>query len=111
MNASQPPAFIAQNFDDTTAWPQGSMLYARELLESGAALGALHLYPKGGHGFGLCSELNPAPNASSFLQCCDWPEHAQRFLQGPGFAPGFPTTVSICNSTELYPTPVMPTAD
>jgi len=111
VNASHPPAFIAQNLDDTTAWPQGSMLYARELLESGAPLGALHLYPAGGHGFGLCSELNPAPNASRFLQCCDWPEHAQRFLQDRGFAPGFPTTVSICNSTELYPTPVMPTGE
>lgn len=111
VNASHPPAFIAQNFDDTTAWPQGSLVYARQLLESGAPLGALHLYPKGGHGFGLCSELNPAPALSSFLQCCDWILHAQRFLQDRGFAPGFPTTVGICNSTEIYPTPAMPTTE
>jgi hypothetical protein len=43
VNASHPPAFIAQNMDDDTAFPEGSMLYARTLLESGAPVPTVHL--------------------------------------------------------------------
>lgn len=110
LNASHPPAFIAQNMDDNTAFPEGSMLYARTLLESGAPVPTVHLYPHGGHGFGLCSELNPARFAAkdAFQACCDWPNHAQRFLQELDLAPGWPTNVSLCTAEEIYPTPPMP---
>ena len=105
VNALHPPAFIVQNMDDDTAYPEGSMLYAKTLLESHAPLSNLVLYPKGGHGFGLCSELN-TDSTRSFLQCCDWPNLAQRFLQDLDLAPGFPKKVEICNSTYIYNTPL-----
>ena len=107
VNASHPPAFLAQNIDDTTAWPEGSMLYARTLLRSKAPPATLHLYPRGGHGFGVCSEANTDPE-QRYEACCDWPAAAQRFLQQLGMAPGWPTQVTVCNSSELYPTPVEP---
>ena len=47
---------------------------------------ALHLYPTGGHGFGLCQ------GSTTYQQCCDWPLHAQRFLQALGFAPHLPSS-------------------
>ena len=105
VNASHPPAFIVQNMDDNTAFPEGSMLYAKTLLTSKAPLSNLFLYPRGGHGFGLCSELNN-DSTRSFLQCCDWPNAAQRFLQDLGLVPGWPTKVEICNSTYVYDTPL-----
>ena len=108
VNASHPPAFLAQNMDDDTAYPEGAMLYARTLVEARAPAPTLHLYPHGGHGFGVCSELNPArfAAANAFQACCDWPLHAQRFLQELDLAPGWPTNVSLCTAEELYPTPV-----
>ena len=105
VNASHPPAFIVQNMDDDTAYPEGSMLYAKTLLTSKAPLSNLVLYPRGAHGFGLCSELN-TDSTRTFLQCCDWPNAAQRFLQDLGFALGFPKKVEICNSTYVYDTPL-----
>ena len=38
---------------------------------------ALHLYPTGGHGFGLCQA------ATANHECCEWPLAAQRFMQEP----------------------------
>jgi acetyl esterase/lipase len=110
VNASHPPAFLAQNMDDDTAFPEGTMLYARTLVEAGAPSPTVHLYPRGGHGFGICSEVNPARFApvNAFQACCDWPSHAQRFLQELDYAPGWPANVSICTREELYPTPPMP---
>jgi len=107
VNASHPPAFIAQNMDDNTAFPEGSLLYARALVTSHAPPANVALYPRGGHGFGLCSELN-TDSTRAFEQCCDWPNAAQRFLQDHGFAPGLPTKVEICNATYEYVTPVEP---
>ena len=40
--------------------------------------------PQGGHGFGLCQ------TEAAWLEICDWPKQAQRFLQDHGFAPGWP---------------------
>lgn len=84
-----PPAFVAQNLDDTTAFPENSLVYTRALHLAGVPPGSLHMYPSGGHGFGVCAEVDPT---GGFLQCCEWPFHAQRFLQNLGFAPGWPQT-------------------
>lgn len=109
VNARHPPAFFAMNLDDPIAEPQGALVYTRQLLESRAPKSALHLYPEGGHGFGVCSELNTDPTRR-FQECCDWPQAALRFLQDKGFANGYPTDISLCNSTEFYPTPVQAVA-
>lgn len=86
-----PPTLLAQNLDDTTAWPEGSMLYARALTLAGAPAGAVHLFPKGGHGFGLCANWQPV---NGFEACCEWPLAAQRFLQQRGWAPGWPANIT-----------------
>lgn len=91
VTKDHPPAMIAQNLDDTTAWPENSLVYQRALLKAGAPTGNVHLYPKGGHGFGVCAELDPI---GGFLQCCEWPFHMQRFMQNLGVAPGWPYNIT-----------------
>ena len=88
VTADTPPTFIAQNMDDTTAWPENSLMYARALHLAGAGKPVVHLYPFGGHGFGVCAQLDPV---GGFQQCCDWVAAFQRFMQNWGFAPGWPS--------------------
>jgi acetyl esterase/lipase len=91
VTRATPPALIVQNLDDTTAWPENSLGYARALALAGAPTGAVHLYPKGGHGFGLCANWPPV---GGFEPCCEWPTAAQRFLQYYGWASGWPGNIS-----------------
>jgi hypothetical protein len=65
-------------------------MYARALHLAGAHKPALHLYPFGNHGFGVCAEFAPR---GGFQECCEWPLHAQRFLQNLDLAPGWPDTL------------------
>lgn len=94
---AHPPAMIAQNLDDTTAWPENSLMYSRALALAGAPPGVVHLYPNGGHGFGVCAELNPI---GGFELCCEWTEHALRFLQRMDFAPGWPSNITAVQGTS-----------
>jgi acetyl esterase/lipase len=91
VTAAHPPSAFFQNLDDTTAFPEDSLMYARALLLAGAPKGSVHMYPKGGHGFGVCAEFNPV---GGFELCCEWPAHALRFLQGLGAAPGWPGNIT-----------------
>lgn len=91
VDAELPPAFIANNLDDTTAWPENALVYQRARVLAGAPAGALHLYPRGGHGFGVCAELDPV---GGFEMCCDWVNHALRFMQFIGAAPGWPANLT-----------------
>ena len=91
VNSSHPPASFAINMDDTTAHPENVLVYAHQLHVAGAPHPAVHLYPKGGHGFGVCAELDPV---GGFEMCCEWPSHALRFLQSLGFAPGWPSNIT-----------------
>ena len=87
MSADHPPSAFIQNLDDRTAPPQGTLAYAQKLLSiAGAPTPVIHMYDKGGHGFGLCQGM------SKWLEVCDWPKAAQRFLQDLGMAPGWPAT-------------------
>jgi acetyl esterase/lipase len=47
-----PPAFLVHAYDDDTCRVEESTLYAQRLFECKAPV-ELHLFPKGGHGFGL----------------------------------------------------------
>jgi hypothetical protein len=85
MSADHPPSAFIQNIDDTTAPPQGTMAYAQKLLTEFKLHPVIHMYDKGGHGFGLCQ------GTTTWLEVCDWPKAAQRFLQDLGMAPGWPT--------------------
>lgn len=88
LTAATPPVMIAQNEDDPSAHVENSLMlyYHLKRAPNRQASSALHLYPTGGHGFGLCQ------GSSSFEQCCDWPLEAQRFLQAIGFAPNLPSS-------------------
>ncbi len=91
VNSTTPPAFIAQNMDDPTAHPENSLMYARTMHLTGAPHPALHMYPLGGHGFGVCAELDPV---GGFEMCCEWPSHALRYLQYIGMAPQWPANLT-----------------
>jgi acetyl esterase/lipase len=79
MSKDHPPSAFIQNIDDTTAPPQGTLAYAQKLLSLGLHP-VIHMYNKGGHGFGLCQ------GTKDWLEVCDWPKAAQRFLQDLGMA-------------------------
>ena len=89
VTASTPPVMIVQNEDDTCAHVENSLMFYYHLKRSPgrAASSALHLYPTGGHGFGLCQ------SSTAWKECCDWPLVAQRFMQDRGFAPNEPSSV------------------
>ena len=84
LDSDHPPSFFAQNADDPAALPQGTLQYSVQLLSHKAPPPTVHIYPKGGHGFGLCQTFK------QFEEVCDWTEAARRFVQDQGAAPGFP---------------------
>jgi len=84
VTGSDPPSLFIHNQDDPTAPVQGSLAYFTKLQAVKAAPPALHAFPSGGHGFGLCQTF------SQYEEVCDWPKVAQRFLQDRGYAPGWP---------------------
>lgn len=88
VSAATPPVMIAQNEDDPCAHVEGSLQFYYQLKRSAGRkpASALHIFPTGGHGFGLCQ------SSTVYHQCCDWPLNAQRFLQALGFAPRLPTS-------------------
>lgn len=71
VSAKFPPTFIAQMGDDGSSLAQGSALLYLGLLENKVPA-ELHIYEKGGHGFGM----NPRPNAIGTsdwrLRALDW---------------------------------------
>jgi acetyl esterase/lipase len=56
ITADTPPAFIVQAGDDRAVPVQNSLMFYAGLLEKKIPA-ALHLYPAGGHGFGLHNKL------------------------------------------------------
>ena len=87
-SSGQPPMMLAQNEDDPSAHVENSLTFYYLLKRSAGRKPAstLHVYPTGGHGFGLCQA------SAAYHQCCDWPLHAQRFLQALGAAPHLPAS-------------------
>ncbi len=70
--ADTPPAFIAMTQDDAA---DNAIAYSMALRHAKAAC-ELHLYPKGGHGYGL----RPSSNEVSH-----WPERAAEWLKASGW--------------------------
>jgi dipeptidyl aminopeptidase/acylaminoacyl peptidase len=52
VDTTTPPAFLVHAYDDDTSKVEESTLYAQRLFENKVPV-ELHLFPKGGHGFGL----------------------------------------------------------
>jgi acetyl esterase/lipase len=74
VTAQTPPCFIVQAGDDRTVKAQNSIDFYEALLRHGVAA-ELHMYPKGGHGFGL-------HNASTKDQ---WMDRLQNWLDANGW--------------------------
>merc|ERR1712083_825396 len=85
-SVTNPPTFVAQAADDPGS--QATLKYYSRMLSNGVPSPTLHMYPKGGHGFGICQ-------GRAFQECCEWPLHALRFLQDNEFVPGFPAYAAI----------------
>lgn len=73
-----PPAFLWHTFEDTAVPVQNSLLMAHALAEH-KVLTELHIFPHGGHGASLCSELTGSGHLIPEAQ--QWPELAARFLK------------------------------
>ena len=80
VDAGLPPTFIAQMGDDPSSLAQGSALLYLELLNRKVPA-ELHVYEKGGHGFGM----RPRPGATGPT---DWPQRALDWLRQRGHALG-----------------------
>ncbi|AQQ08999.1 Acetylxylan esterase precursor [Sedimentisphaera cyanobacteriorum] len=72
VTSDTPPAFLIHAADDRAVPYQNSVLFYEALIEAGV-LSELHIYPRGGHGFGMMpgSEFGPAQWPE---QCRDWLE-------------------------------------
>jgi acetyl esterase/lipase len=74
VTAQTPPAFIVQTQDDPIG-VENAFKYAM-LLKAAKVPAELHVYPNGGHGYGL----RPSPNPVSH-----WPERAAEWLKSQGW--------------------------
>ena len=52
VSPNTPPAFLVHAYDDTVCLIEETTLYANRLFENGVPV-EMHLFPKGGHGFGI----------------------------------------------------------
>ena len=73
VDASTPPAFIAMTQDDPVH-VENAFTYAKALKDAKVAV-ELHVYPTGGHGYGL----RPSPNMVSH-----WPQRAAEWMNAQG---------------------------
>lgn len=73
LDAGLPPTFVAQMGDDDSSLPQGSTLLFLELVNRKIPA-EIHIYERGGHGFGM----RPRPNATGPT---DWKQRAIDWLQ------------------------------
>lgn len=73
-----PPTMLAQAEDDH-AHVENSLYYWLALKQKGAAPSELHLYPRGGHGYGRCTMPG-----FQFHEVCTWPDRAALFLKTLG---------------------------
>lgn len=69
VTADTPPAFLVQASDDPTVSPENSLRFYQALLQAKVPA-ELHIYLKGGHGFGMVH--SGLPTASWPLRLEDW---------------------------------------
>lgn len=85
VSRAWPPAFFAHAFDDPTAPVGNSLQQFTRLKDAGAPPSELHVYPKGGHGYGRCTV--GASKELAGEEICNWPERGAAFARALGFAP------------------------
>lgn len=71
LDGGLPPSFIAQMGDDTGSVPQGSALLYLELVNRKIPA-ELHIYERGGHGFGMRSRPNATGPTDWQARAADW---------------------------------------
>lgn len=71
LDGGLPPTFIAQMGDDRGSLPQGSTLLYLELINRKIPA-EIHIYEKGGHGFGMRSRPGAAGPTDWQLRAIDW---------------------------------------
>ncbi len=71
-----PPTFLAQAYDDGVGPENSTAMFLA--LRWAKVPAELHIYSKGGHGFGLRTTGNP---------CCTWPQRCQEWMKREGFLP------------------------
>ena len=64
-----PPTFIIAAEDDTTVPVENSLMFYQSLRTAKVAA-EMHLWPKGGHGFGMRQDIGAAATWSD--RCEDW---------------------------------------
>lgn len=74
VNAQTPPAFLTMAFDDPID-PNNVLRWATALKQAKVPV-ELHLYPSGGHGYGLRRTENTATT---------WPDRAEEWLKSQGW--------------------------
>lgn len=75
INEQTPPAFIVHSTDDRTVPVVNSILYYQELVKHHVPA-ELHIYQKGGHGYGLGEHLGPPPR---------WPDACKKWMTERGY--------------------------
>jgi acetyl esterase/lipase len=70
INKSTPPTFIAITHDDSDRAYYSALLYAA--LKKNGVVGELHIYSKGGHGYGMRKSNDPVHTWPD--RCADWLE-------------------------------------
>ena len=68
--------------EDDPVHVENALFYFLTLKQKGAAPSELHVYPRGGHGYGRCT-VSGAP----WHEVCTWPDRGHLFLQTLGAAP------------------------
>ena len=71
IGPDMPPCFFSQAMDDPVAPCENSLLFVNEMKKKKAPMSELHLWPHGGHGYGLCQ---------TELEVCTWPDRAEAWF-------------------------------
>eukprot|EP01060_Flectonema_neradi_P023287 TRINITY_DN31503_c0_g1_i1.p1 TRINITY_DN31503_c0_g1~~TRINITY_DN31503_c0_g1_i1.p1 ORF type:complete len:297 (+),score=44.05 TRINITY_DN31503_c0_g1_i1:24-893(+) len=74
-----PPSFVSQAMDDPTAPCENSLTLLTQMKIKGAPLSEYHLWPEGGHGYGLCQKKDKG------MEVCTWPQRAELWFRTQGW--------------------------
>lgn len=94
ITSSTPPFFIAQAEDDHVH-VENAVFWMLGLKRAKAPPSELHVYPRGGHGYGRCTI-----GSTSWHEVCTWPHRAALYLRTLGVAPKASDPASL-QETEL----------
>lgn len=97
IDATTPPFFIAQCGDDPASLPAGAATLYLRLIEAKVPA-EIHVYERGGHGFGMRPRDNAPGTADWLVRAIDW-------LRGRGIIAAAPAAVSPAAVAPAAPAP------